>query len=168
VTVETQVAGKVKWYNPDKAYGFITTDDGRDLFVHRTSIADGRSWLAEGQGVSCIVRDGAKGPQASEVRVLSEASGSEGPGAYTNGHDAPRRSAWGVGEPLPHTPVEAEVLRLEPSGRFMFVRAHRVGDVYVHGSLLGRLGYQLRPGDRVRVLVQRGERGLRAASVEPA
>ena len=67
-----QGSGTVKWYNPEKAYGFITTEDGRDLFVHRNAIADGRPWLVDGQGVAFTVRQGAKGLEAADVRVTRD------------------------------------------------------------------------------------------------
>lgn len=63
-------SGTVKWYNPEKAYGFITVESGENIFVHRSAIADGRDWLVDGQVVSLIVRQGVKGPEAAEVRVV--------------------------------------------------------------------------------------------------
>ncbi len=64
--------GKVKWFNDAKGYGFIETDDGRDVFVHFSAIqADGFKTLAEGQQVQFEVIEGAKGPQASNVLVTA-------------------------------------------------------------------------------------------------
>jgi len=58
----------VKWFNDSKGYGFITTDEGKDVFVHFSAIAgDGFKTLAEGQKVSFDVVDGEKGPQAANV-----------------------------------------------------------------------------------------------------
>ena len=60
--------GTVKWFNDSKGYGFITTDEGKDVFVHFSAIAgDGFKTLAEGQKVSFEVVDGEKGPQAANV-----------------------------------------------------------------------------------------------------
>lgn len=60
--------GTVKWFNDSKGYGFITTDEGKDVFVHFSAIAgDGFKTLAEGQKVSFDVVDGEKGPQAANV-----------------------------------------------------------------------------------------------------
>ncbi|MFN2557216.1 MAG: cold-shock protein [Nitriliruptorales bacterium] len=62
-------AGTVKWFNPDKGYGFITPEDGGDdLFVHFSSIqVRGFKTLEEGQRVTFEVTQGQKGAQASEV-----------------------------------------------------------------------------------------------------
>jgi len=60
--------GTVKWFNPRKGYGFIATDDGRDIFVHYASISgDGYKSLNEGQAVSFEIVEGEKGPRAENV-----------------------------------------------------------------------------------------------------
>jgi len=60
--------GKVKWFNESKGFGFITGDDGEDLFVHYSSIqSNGFKSLAEGDGVSYEVEKGPKGPKAINV-----------------------------------------------------------------------------------------------------
>jgi CspA family cold shock protein len=60
--------GTVKWFNAEKGFGFITPDDGEDLFVHYTSIAgDGFRSLEEGQRVQFNVGPGRKGLQAIDV-----------------------------------------------------------------------------------------------------
>lgn len=63
--------GKVKWFNAEKGYGFIESDDGTDVFVHFSAIAmDGYKTLEEGAEVSFEVIEGAKGPQAANVTKL--------------------------------------------------------------------------------------------------
>jgi cold shock protein len=64
--------GTVKWFNPDKGYGFITPESGgEDLFVHFSAIqTQGFKTLEEGQRVSFQVTEGQKGPQASDVQPL--------------------------------------------------------------------------------------------------
>ncbi|MGA7877071.1 MAG: cold-shock protein [Desulfoferrobacter sp.] len=63
--------GRVKWFNDKKGYGFIETDNGKDVFVHHTSIEGvGFKSLSEGQSVSFEVEQGAKGPQAVNVKKL--------------------------------------------------------------------------------------------------
>ncbi len=63
--------GKVKWFNAEKGFGFIETDEGQDVFVHFSSIqADGFKTLDEGQEVEFDVVPGNKGPQAANVLKL--------------------------------------------------------------------------------------------------
>ncbi|MBF0558462.1 MAG: cold shock domain-containing protein [Nitrospirae bacterium] len=60
--------GTVKWFNDAKGYGFITSEDGTDVFVHHTSIqGNGFKSLAEGEAVSFEVEKGPKGPKAVNV-----------------------------------------------------------------------------------------------------
>ncbi|QKS72293.1 cold-shock protein [Paenalkalicoccus suaedae] len=61
--------GKVKWFNAEKGYGFISQDGGEDVFVHYSAIdQDGYKSLEEGQEVEFDVEEGARGPQATNVK----------------------------------------------------------------------------------------------------
>jgi CspA family cold shock protein len=64
--------GTVKWFNPDKGFGFIAPDDGSaDVFVHFSAIeATGYRTLEENQKVEYNVTQGPKGPQAAQVRMV--------------------------------------------------------------------------------------------------
>ncbi len=64
--------GTVKWFNEQKGWGFITPEDGgKDLFVHHSEIqTEGFRTLQEGQKVEYTSADGAKGPQATQVRPV--------------------------------------------------------------------------------------------------
>lgn len=58
--------GTVKWFNNQKGYGFITAEDGKDVFVHFSGLnMEGFKTLEEGAAVEFDITDGAKGPQAS-------------------------------------------------------------------------------------------------------
>jgi len=60
--------GKVKWFNSEKGFGFIESEDGTDVFVHFSAISmDGYKTLEEGSKVEFEVVEGAKGPQAANV-----------------------------------------------------------------------------------------------------
>jgi len=60
--------GTVKWFNPEKGYGFIRQENGEDVFVHYSSISgDGFKSLEEGQRVEFQIAPGRKGPQATNV-----------------------------------------------------------------------------------------------------
>ena len=60
--------GTVKWFNGEKGFGFITSEEGNDVFVHFSQInKDGYKTLEEGEEVTFEVAQGAKGPQAENV-----------------------------------------------------------------------------------------------------
>ena len=64
--------GTGKWFNNQKVYGFISDDEGKDVFVHYSGInSDGFKSLEEGAKVEFEVVDGAKGPQATNVVVVA-------------------------------------------------------------------------------------------------
>lgn len=63
--------GTVKWFNNQKGYGFITAEDGKDVFVHFSGLnMEGFKTLEEGAAVEYDITDGAKGPQAVNVEVV--------------------------------------------------------------------------------------------------
>ena len=63
--------GTVKWFSHQKGYGFITAEDGKDVFVHHSGIeASGFKSLQEGDRVSFEIEQDAKGPSAAKVKKL--------------------------------------------------------------------------------------------------
>ena len=98
--------GKVKWFNTRKGYGFISTDDGKDIFVHYSNIeSEGYKTLAEGDPVSFDVVDGEKGPRAENVVCKGAPKSKPAPrgDAAPKGRPAPRR------KPAPEAEEDAPV-----------------------------------------------------------
>ncbi|NLY39075.1 MAG: cold-shock protein [Firmicutes bacterium] len=63
--------GRVKWFNPEKGYGFIEVENGKDVFVHYSEIREeGFKTLEEGQEVEFDIVEGNRGPQAANVIKL--------------------------------------------------------------------------------------------------
>lgn len=175
--MEQVQTGKVKWFNPAKAYGFLTLPDGKDVFVHKRGIVDGREWLVDGQGVAFIVRRGAKGPEAEEVRVTEDVAEVparrlremeeggrpvERAGSVGGGSRRPRETYTG---PIPSGPVRARVAHVERTASFLFAKVDDYGfDVFVPSELWSIHGRDPRPGDSIVVTCERATRGPRATS----
>lgn len=62
--------GKVKWYDADKGFGFVTQDGGEDVYVRASALPQGVSALKSGQRVEFGVAEGRRGPQALSVRLV--------------------------------------------------------------------------------------------------
>jgi len=62
--------GKVKWFNSQKGYGFITQEDGKEIFVHFKDIAGGANALRDNDEVEFELEEGRKGLQAVRVRKI--------------------------------------------------------------------------------------------------
>ena len=62
--------GKVKWYDSDKGFGFLTRDDGGEVFVHSSALQAGTAGLRAGQRVEFGIAEGRKGAQALQVRLI--------------------------------------------------------------------------------------------------
>jgi CspA family cold shock protein len=64
--------GKVKWFDTEKGFGFLSRDDGGDVFVHTSALPEGMTSLKPGSRVEFGVAEGRRGEQALSVRVLDQ------------------------------------------------------------------------------------------------
>jgi CspA family cold shock protein len=66
-----RITGTVKWFNSSKGYGFLSREDGPDVFVHFSAIrSEGFRSLQEGQKVEFSIEQGSRGPQATDVVIV--------------------------------------------------------------------------------------------------
>ena len=97
--------GTVKWFNDAKGFGFISRQNGEDVFVHFSAIqSNGFRSLQEGQAVSFDVKRGAKGWQAENVQILVTETPSEGGGMPPSAFYQRSRSAESL---VVNTPIRA-------------------------------------------------------------
>ncbi|MFT3899161.1 MAG: cold-shock protein [Gordonia sp. (in: high G+C Gram-positive bacteria)] len=82
--------GKVKWYNPDKGFGFLSQPDGEDVYVGADALPDGVETLKTGQRVEFGMATGRRGPQALNVTVLEPA-----PSVAKNARESAREESGG-------------------------------------------------------------------------
>ena len=168
----SECTGTVKWYDPSRAFGFISIVAGGsgDIFVHKSDLGDGRAELVEGQEVRFGRREGRRGPEAYDVVVVKESNLPPRPRAFPRPSN-PRQKDRSRPCPtkLPQGPILATVVAKDPDNKFMFVRAEQEGfDIYVNGSVFRSNAYQIDRGDAVRVIIESSDRGPRAVSLEMA
>jgi CspA family cold shock protein len=149
-----RVEAKVKWFNASKGFGFVTMADGSpDAFLPMAILRRaGYEDVREGASITCEVGAGAKGPLVTTVLNIDLST------AVEPGFGGDRRGA------RPSSTLEGAVKWFEPDKGYGFVSPDGGGkDVFIHITALRRSGLDmLGPGQRVRVEVIDGRKGLEA------
>lgn len=171
-----EVAATVKWFNPEKGFGFVELSDGSgDVFLHINALSSsGHSTVSPGATLRVRVGQGHKGRQVTEVLSVDESTatpgGGGGPGGGMRGPRpggaGPRRSA----QPGTGTEMRGTVKMYNATKGFGFVAVPDAEkDVFVHASVLQRNGMTgLAEGQQVVVEVVQGVKGPEAVSVRLA
>lgn len=105
-------SGKVKWFDPDKGFGFLSQDGGADVYVHADALPEGSTTIKPGTRVEFGIAQGRRGDQALQVRVL------EAPASVSRNQSQARRK-----RPEEMTTIVEDLIRLLDD----------IGEAYRHG-----------------------------------
>jgi CspA family cold shock protein len=158
------VRATVKWYNPDKGFGFVTLSDGSgDAFLHVSVVErSGHGSILPGATLEVRAGPGPKGLQVTEIISVDESTASQEPPRRAR----PERAAY---PPADRPTVEelGTVKWYNATKGFGFIAADRGGkDIFVHASALERAAMMgLAEGQRVAVDVADGQKGPEAVSL---
>jgi CspA family cold shock protein len=154
-----RVDAKVKWFNASKGFGFVTPADGsQDAFLPMAVLRRaGYEDVREGASITCEIGAGAKGPLVTNVLNIDDSTALSSPSGAGGADRGPR----------PATTIEGAVKRFEPEKGYGFISPDSGGkDVFIHITALRRSGISaLDPGQRVRVEVVDGKKGLEAERI---
>src|SRR6185369_826466 len=150
-----RVDATVKWFNASKGFGFVTLSDGtQDAFLPMAILRRaGYEDVSEGALISCEVSAGAKGPLVTNVLNIDASTAV-----------APRADGYDRRPQRPSQTLDGAVKWFEPEKGYGFISPDGGGkDVFIHITALRRSGVNaLDPGQRVRVEVVDGKKGLEA------
>lgn len=181
---QRNITATVKWYNPEKGFGFVTPEDGSpDAFLHASAVQfAGHDSLPEGTTVVCDLSRGPKGPQVAALHSVDKSTAQERPsrgggggggygerrgggGGYGGGGYDRYGESSGGGEV-----VDGTVKWFNVTKGFGFIAPDNGGkDVFVHVKAVERSGLSgLQDGERVRITVRQGQKGPEAERIELA
>lgn len=171
------IEATVKWFNPEKGFGFVELSDGSgDVFLHARALeAAGQESVPPGSKLSVRVGQGQKGRQVTEVLEVDTSTAEAAPARRTfgaPGGGAPRMGG-GAGPRAASGPTEERVGTVKwynPDKGFGFIAVEGGGkDVFVHVTVISRSGLaDLAEGQRVVVQVGQGPKGPEARGIELA
>lgn len=163
--VSDPVAGRVKWFDPSKGFGFVVADDSdEDILLHANVLRNfGQGSVADGSAITLVVQRTQRGLQAVEVVSITPPRADAAP----TGLDAVLQVD---AQTLAATPLEpARVKWFDKVKGFGFANVFgRSEDVFLHMEVLRRSGLaDLQPGEAIVLRVIEGERGHLAITVDP-
>ncbi len=166
-----RVVAAVKWFNPEKGFGFLVPDDGgSDVFCHASAVRNaGYDTLPQGATVTCEVADGQRGPMVSSIVAVDASTGIVEPAGRDEPYRDRRERRRDRGRPGGPAEERSGLVKFYNAAKgYGFVVPDEGGpDVFVPGIVLNRAGLGgLEAGQRVSVMVTQGERGLQARDIE--
>ncbi len=184
--VALEVRGHLKWFNYVKGYGFVTASDGRDVFLHLSCLRKaGLSFIDEGAEIWCEATEGPRGLQAQtvlQVRPANRETVDQTPQQMQAGNaavaavgdrpavDPGASGRTGRSGANDDSPLEEHVATVKWFNRirgygFLSISEDEP-DVFIHIETLRRVGMTVvQPGETLRVMVQRSQKGLLAREV---
>nr|TFG52758.1 MAG: cold-shock protein [Hyphomicrobiales bacterium] len=157
----------VKWYNPNKGFGFVTLEDGTDAFCHASALsAIGVDELPPGATVFCDVSETQRGMQVSAVHNVDLSTADP-----DGGHGGTDRHGGHAHSDAPSGPMEPGQIKFfnEQKGFGFAVPDSGAADVYIHASALRRSGLSnLQSEQRIRFSTRQGKKGVEVDRIELA
>ena len=158
-----EIAGRIKWFDVSKGYGFIVPDNGMpDVLLHVTIVRrDGFQTISEGARITCEIHQRLKGYQVFRVISIDESTA-----VHPAMTQAPRTHV----QVVPTSGFEIAIVKWfnRTKGFGFLTRGEGTPDIFVHMETLRKYGIsELKPGDGVLVRFGDGKNGLMAAEVRP-